>query len=250
MANYRRIALVTDFGIGPYIGQIRLLLAEALPTYPVIDLINDLKVFRPELAAYLIPALVRNMPDETIYLTVVDPGVGSDRLALAVEADGNLYIGPDNGLLALVVRRARNVRTYRVDWRPSVISNSFHGRDLFTPVAIAMAFDGTLERIPIDLSSLQGIDWPDDRLQIIYQDWYGNLITGVRAMMMRSDDFIYAGDQKIRYARTFCEVPIGTPFWYENAFGLVEIAVNQGCAAQALALRVGDDIMISQAINH
>ncbi len=77
MIPVERIALFTDFGAAsPYLGQIRLLLAQALPDLPVIDLISDLTPFRPDLAAYLLPALVRDMPQRTIYLGIVDPGVG------------------------------------------------------------------------------------------------------------------------------------------------------------------------------
>ena len=102
-----RIALVTDFGPGgPYVGQLKLRLSELVPGIPVIDLVSDLTPFRSDLAAYFLPALVRDIPNSTLYLCVVDPGVGGERAALAVLADGNWYVGPDNGLLAVVARRA------------------------------------------------------------------------------------------------------------------------------------------------
>jgi len=95
------IALVTDFGgASPYLGQMQLRLSGLLPRLPVIDLVSDLAPSRSDLAAYFLPALVRNMPARTLYLCVVDPGVGGERSALAVEADEDWYVGPDNGLPA------------------------------------------------------------------------------------------------------------------------------------------------------
>ena len=236
-----RIALVTDFGgSGPYLGQMKLRLSGLVPHIPVIDLISDLEPFRPDLAAYFLPALTRDMPAGTLYLCVVDPGVGGARGALAVEADGGWYVGPDNGLLASVARRANHVRILRIDWRPDKLSDSFHGRDLFAPVA-AMLCDGNYPRhTEIDSSEIAGSDWPDELNRIIYADHYGNLVTGIRAVRLDRQRRIRAGDRQIAYARTFCEVPPGRAFWYENSFGLVELAINQGDARGALGLEIGD----------
>lgn len=146
----------------------KLRFSELLPWLPVIDLVSDLAPFRADLAAYFLPALVRDMSARTLYLCVVDPGVGGERSALAVEADGDWYVGPDNGLLALVARRASKVRVLRVDWRPEVLSPSFHGRDLFAPVA-AILCDGRVPRCTeIDRDALIGNDWPHELAKVIF----------------------------------------------------------------------------------
>ncbi len=243
MAGYSRIALLTDFGAAsPYVGQLRLCLAAALPGISIIEVISDLPAFRPDLAAYLLPALVRDLPRGTLYLCVVDPGVGGDRLAIAVEADGNYFIGPDNGLLALVCRCALSSSVFRIDWRPEILSPSFQGRDLFAPVVISLTLGRPLAMTAFDPDSLQGAKWPDDLPSVIYQDSFGNLITGLRAALVQPGEMMDVRGQRIPRARTFNEVPPGTAFWYENAFGLVEIAVNQGSAALKLGLEVGDEI--------
>ncbi len=242
-----RIALVTDFGgTGPYVGQVKLRLSGLVPQVPVIDLISDLAPFRADLAAYLLPALVRDMPARTLYLCVVDPGVGGERSALAIEADGDWYVGPDNGLLALVARRASQARVLRIDWRPEVLSASFHGRDLFAPVAASLC-NGKLPRhTEIDQGALIGNDWPHELAKVIYADRYGNLITGIRAVDLGRDTRLRVSGRDIVYARTFCAVPPGQAFWYEDAFGLVELAVNQGDARRVLRLDLGDRIELSR----
>lgn len=245
MTGYNRIALLTDFGASsPYLGQIRLSLAESLPGIPVIDLISDLPAFRSDLAAYLLPALIRGMPRGTLYLGVVDPGVGGNRLAIALEADGNLFIGPDNGLLALVFRQAQSSSVQRIDWRPETLSPSFHGRDLFAPVAVALTLGYPLEMTPMDCANLQGAVWPEDIPQVIYKDAFGNLITGLRAAILQTSELVCVKGRRLQRARTFNEVQVGTAFWYENSFGLVELAVNQGSAAHELGLQVGDEIAL------
>jgi S-adenosylmethionine hydrolase len=247
MVTVQRIALVTDFGAaGPYVGQMKLRLGELAPTIPVMDLVSDLPPFRPDLAAYLLPALVRDTPAGTLYLCVVDPGVGGERLALSLWAGGNCFVGPDNGLLAIVARRAADSSLRRVDWRPPHLSESFHGRDLFAPVAAMLARGEDPGSGEIDPGAMTGIDWPDDLPHIVYADGYGNLMTGIRACQARRDALVHAGERALGFARTFCEVQPGTAFWYENALGLVELAVNQGRADRLLGLAPGDPVSLGK----
>jgi len=137
------IVLCTDFGpTGPYLGQVKAVLARAAPAVPVIDLFADLPAFAPRLSAYLLAAYADWFEAGDVILAVVDPGVGGPRGALVVEADGRWFVGPDNGLLELVLRRAERARCFAITWRPPALSATFHGRDLFAPVAARLA-DGT-----------------------------------------------------------------------------------------------------------
>ena len=242
----KRIALVTDFSAaGPYTGQLRLLLDGLLPGLPVLNLVSDLPPFRPDLAAYLLPQLLRDLPSGTLYLCVVDPGVGGERGALALELDDNWLVGPDNGLLAVTARRARELRCRRVDWRPQRLSDSFHGRDLFAPIAASLVEGIVLQGEDLAPEGMLGYDWPEESPRVIYADGYGNLCCGIRAQGVDRSSGIVAADRELRYARTFCEVPAETPFWYENSFGLVELAVNQGRADRLLGLQPGDEIYLA-----
>jgi S-adenosylmethionine hydrolase len=237
-----RIALVTDFGPGIYPGQVRGRLSALAPALPVIDLVHDLTPFRPDLAAYLLPALVRDMPSGTLYLCVVDPGVGGARAALAVAAGGDLLVGPDNGLLAPLVKRSPGAAVRRIDWQPAEPSASFHGRDWLAPAAARLALGQALATSPMDPAALVGADWPDELAAAVYVDRYGNVMTGMRAAGCPPQATIALAGRTLRSARTFCEVGPGEPFWYENALGLVEIAVNLGRADLELGLAPGDPI--------
>lgn len=242
----KRIALVTDFGPGIYTGQVRARISALVPHLGLIDLVDDLVPFRPDLAAYLLPALIRDMPRGTLYLCVVDPGVGGDRGALLVESREDCFLGPDNGLLSRVAQAGPDARAFRISWRPRELSASFHGRDWFAPAAARRCLGESLDLVPVEPRELVGAHWPDELPSIIYRDHYGNLMCGLRAATLPVDAKtrikVRAGGRTLDRARTFCEVPAGQPFWYENALGLVEIAVNRGRADRLLGLEPGDPI--------
>ncbi|WP_018953709.1 SAM hydrolase/SAM-dependent halogenase family protein [Thioalkalivibrio sulfidiphilus] len=235
--------LFTDFGIaGPYLGQVRAVLQVAAPARPVVDACADAPVFDARASAYLLASLVSFYPTDSIWLAVVDPGVGTERDGLILQADGRWFVGPDNGLLSRVASNAREVRLWRILWRPERLSSSFHGRDWFAPVAAELAQGRLPECIAMDPAGMQGYGWARDLAEVIYVDHYGNLVTGLRAEHLDRDALLLVGSLRIAYARTFARVPEGTAFWYENAFGLVEIAVNQGRADQRLGIGVGDEV--------
>lgn len=241
----RRIALMTDFGEGPYVGQIRLLLSSLAETVPTVSLMSDLPAFRPDLAACLLPGLIRRMPASTLYLCVVDPGVGGERGVLAASVGDDWLIGPDNGLLLPSIRRDAAASVFRVHWRPSELSDSFHGRDLFAPLAARMIQGDLPAASAAAWETLVGAEWPRTLAKVCYVDDYGNLISGLAADDLAAETVLRIAGRDIRFARTFCAVPTGTPFWYRNAFGLVEIAVNQGRADRMLKLAVGDDLPLA-----
>ncbi len=234
------IATFTDFGAeGPYLGQIKAVLQQSAPGVPVIDLFTDLPACAVKAAAYLLPAYSQYLPPGSICLCVVDPGVGSNRAAVAVEAGERWYVGPDNGLFSQIVRRADSPSAIEITWRPETLSNSFHGRDLFAPVCGMLASTGQVPGRRIDVGALRSPDWPPDLHEVVYLDHYGNAITGLRAGRLAPSARIEIAGMDCRYRRTFSDAAPDTPFWYANANGLVEIAVAGGSAASVLNLAVG-----------
>ena len=238
------IALFTDFGLeGPYTGQMKAVLARDAPGVPVIDLFADAPAGDAMSGAYLLAAYAAWWPAGTVFLCVIDPGVGSDRAAVIVQADGRWFVGPDNGLFELVTRHAGTVRSWETTWRPTSLSASFHGRDLFAPATAMLArgepppgSERPLGRRP---------DWPDDLPRIIYIDHYGNAMTGLRASGLAPTAGLTVGGRSLPRARVFADVPEGEPFWYENSNGLAEIAVNRGRADLLLSVHVGSVIEAS-----
>lgn len=240
------ILVFTDFGRrGPYVGQVEAVLAEAAPGVPVVELLSDAPAFDPRASAYLLAALVEPLPAGAVVLAVVDPGVGGPRRPMVLRAGGRWYVGPDNGLLALVARRAGDVSAWEITWRPERLSATFHGRDLFAPVAARLARGEPPPGEPLPPGDgLVGADWPDDLAEIVYVDGYGNAATGLRAGRLAAGARLEVAGRILGRARRFGERPEGEAFWYENSYGLAEIAANRASAAAALGLAPGQAVRV------
>ncbi|TWB38111.1 hypothetical protein FBZ90_113104 [Nitrospirillum pindoramense] len=277
------IFLYTDFGwSGPYVGQMRAALVARAPAgTPIIDLMHDAPAFDPlaagRLLAAILPATLAALPLVTIpavFLAVVDPGVGTHRRPLAIRLSGKLgrpvwLVGPDNGLFQPVIHdtiaTGGLAEAWEITWRPPVLSVSFHGRDLFAPVAARVA-EGrdmgdwarplAVDDLADDLAGAapSGERGEGDTVgngRILYIDGYGNGWTGLRPTgaldgSVAPDARLWVGGPEggraVEPARTFGAVPQGAAFWYVNSSGLVEIAVNQGRADEALGFTLGSPV--------
>ncbi len=235
------IVLFTDFGLaGPYIGQMKAVLAREAPHQPMIDLFSDAPAFEPKLSAYLLASYTMEFPLDTVFLCVVDPGVGSSRAPVIVRADGRWFVGPDNGLFNVVSMRARHAQWWDITWRPKQLSASFHGRDLFAPVAARLATRqqpaGNLRATPFQC------EWSADLPRVVYVDVFGNCMTGIRAGQLSEQAVLCVGERRIARASTFSDVRSGEALWYENSNGLAEIAANCARASDLLGLALGDPV--------
>lgn len=238
------IVLFTDFGLaGPYVGQLQAVLAQQAPGVAVIDLFHDVPNHDVRAAAYLLPAYAQGFPPATVFVGVVDPGVGSERPAVILKADHRWYVGPDNGLFEIMARRAQTREWREILWRPARLSASFHGRDLFAPVAAMLARGVMPESRPVTPVS-PVTAWPEDLAQVVYVDRFGNLLTGIRASTVSRAARIAIAGSELAYARTYAEGANGQAFWYENANGLVEIAVNRERADRRFGAVVGTPVDI------
>lgn len=185
------------------------------------------------------------MPDNTLFLAIVDPGVGGARLPLLVQTERHWFVGPDNGLFSQILRQAPNASVQAIDMHTERLSVSFHGRDLFAPAAAAVSRGGELPLLPIDTCDLVGGSWPVCLPEIIYIDHYGNAFSGIGADEIDEAALLSVAGVEIGHARTFSNANKGQPFWYRNSIGLVEIAVNQGRADLLLGLAIGQSLKIS-----
>jgi S-adenosylmethionine hydrolase len=236
------IALCTDFGLGgPYTGQVKAVLARMAPQVPVVDLFADLPAFSPQLAAYLLAAYALRFEPGDVIVAVVDPGVGSARRALVVEA-GLWLTGPDNGLFEPILRRATAWRAWSIAVPEQGIAATFHGRDVFAPAAARLALGELPQGPEVEPTRFSG--WPDDLPAVVYVDHYGNAMTGLRAASLAADTMLEVAGQRVARQRIFADVPPGEALWYENANGLAEIAVNGGSAAKTFGLAPGSPVLV------
>lgn len=253
------ILFFTDFGWhGPYIGQMHTAVVRYANTIPIIDLMHDAPAQDPKAAAYLLAALSPVMPEQCVCVGVVDPGVGTDRGAIVLQTGNRFFVGPDNGLFTITARQYRNPKWYRITWRPKSLSASFHGRDLFAPIAARIAartmpgietgssasaswMDGLVTEMPGPTFAPR---WADDIDEIIYIDGFGNCILGRRATTVDRTASICVAGETLRAAKTFGGVPESCGFWYVNSMGLVEIAVNKGNAAERFGMKIGTPVRV------
>lgn len=246
------IHVFTDYGLdGPYRGQLMGVLMRDAPEVQAVELMHDAPSRNPRRAAYLLGALSSEMAVGDICLAVVDPGVGGERPPVIVSVDGILYVGPGNGLFEILQRRANQAKAWKIDWRPERMSASFHGRDLFAPVAAMLARGNWPECTPLSDdwrgdAARPGADWPDDLAEAIYIDGFGNVMTGIRASGLVEGAMLEVKGKLFSRARSFGDVVESQGFWYANSLGLVEIAVNGGSAAAQYGVTVGAATLLRQ----
>ena len=174
---------------------------------------------------------------------MVDPGVGGSRPGVAVCADGCWYVGPNEGLFAILARRAKRVQCRELPAAMGV-SSSFHGRDVFAPVAAQLASGLRVEATDVPVACLDKPDWPEELLRVAYIDRYGNAITGMRASGVDASQTLLVNGQQLKSAQTFSDVGVGEAFWYANSNGLVEVAVNRGRGNRVLGVTVGTPLSL------
>ena len=237
------IVLFTDFGIrDPYVGQIKARLAEQAPGQIVVDLLHEVPDYNPHAGAHLLSAFVSGFQPGSVFLAVVDPGVGTPRDGVVVMAGGRWYVGPDNGLLSIVAARNTDTRLWRINWQPEDLSPTFHGRDVFAVIAAEIA------RGEFPTSKLSQIDKLEvefgagELSRVIYIDHFGNAWVGVRNVP--KDARVSAAGKLFKYSESFGFVGKGEGFWFNNSVGLLELAVNRGNAATSFGLKVGDVVQV------
>lgn len=240
------IALLTDFGArDPYVAAMKGVLA-ARTDVPVADLTHDIAPFDVVEAAWFLRTVVSFWPAGTIFVAVVDPGVGTERKIVAAKEEGRLFLAPDNGLLSLVLTEASEIRSVenRELFLPSG-STTFHGRDRFAPVAAALATGLPFSDTGPPLTSIVRIayeppDYGPDTAQgrIMAVDRFGNLITDIERARLPFDEYeLHARDLVIdRIESSYGDAAPG-PFLIVGSSGCIEISVANGSAAEQLRLR-------------
>ncbi|AJC72102.1 Sam Hydroxide Adenosyltransferase [Thermococcus guaymasensis DSM 11113] len=252
------ITLTTDFGLSsPYVGEMKVAMLRVNPDAKLVDVTHAVTRHSILEGSFVMEQVVKYSPPGTVHVGVVDPGVGTERRAVVIEGDQWLVV-PDNGLATLPLKHINPRRAWGIDferikrftgWR---ISSTFHGRDVFGPVGAliekGVSPEEFAEEIPLD--SLVKLDIEPRKegdlwvLKVIYVDDFGNVILNLedyeRPKAVELPDF----GLKILYLDTYGQVKPGELLALPGSHDYLEIAVNQGSAAERLGLRVGDEVRV------
>ncbi len=251
------IALLTDFGMAdPYAGVVKGVLLSVNPGLKLIDITHEIGPQDVHQAAFVLGESYNFMPPGTIFLAVVDPGVGTSRRGIILEAGGYTFVAPDNGLLTLPMLFEKDwccVEIRNSDYFLKPVSSTFHARDVFAPVAAYLAAGKALESFGPSVSDPVRLEFPrpkemDGKIrgEVIYVDRFGNLITNIPRELLER-----AGGQIVRikgtslpFVVTYSDVEPGRAAALVGSSNLLEIAVNQGRAVDLLNAAIGETVDI------
>ena len=251
------ITLTTDFGLSdPYVAMMKGVILSINPSARLVDVTHQIGTGSISQAALLIRETFSYFPGGTVHLAVVDPGVGSNRRLLALEAADHFFVGPDNGLFWPVFHDfegAKAVQLTQSRYFLQSITPTFHGREIFAPVAAHLSLGLSLPSLGPAVRDLTKLTTPQPRIEagvlcgeIIRTDHFGNLVTNISGkeltnFLQSASPRIEAGKLVIRKLnRIYADCEEGEPLALINSSGLLEIAVNLGRASEYIGLNNGE----------
>lgn len=244
--------LLTDFGNDFAVASIRGVLLKEAPECTIIDIDHTIDKFNLISAAFIIDKVHRFFPDETIFICIVDPGVGSERQPIYLHANNQHFFGPNNGIFHALLKNDPHAFAYLIDESKfDIASNTFHGRDLFSPAAAAFAHGNQDFLQPIEKNQLEVLSELDNQTIISFIDSFGNIKTNIqlsenptqqdRSAMVTINNI----SAIIPVTTTFSNVPQGQLLAYKGSNNTLEIAVNLGSAAQFFGAKAGNSVQFN-----
>jgi len=253
------VTLCTDFGTADgYVAAMKGVILGIAPEAKLVDISHSVERQSVSEGAFVLQSAFHYFPQGTIHLVVVDPGVGSGRRGVAVCARGHCFVAPDNGVLSYVLLGAASfeavILTASASWRAQV-SHTFHGRDVFAPVAAHLANGVPLSSLGHRVTDLVCLKLPTPRLcadgtivgRVIHVDHFGNLVTSIPATMLsRERDWrVTVGRVTVGgLATTYHSVGTGDVLALVGSHGNMEIAVREGSAAKTLGVGIGEQVLV------
>lgn len=256
------ITLMSDFGLrDPYVAEMKAVLLGICPEATIVDISHEIEKFNIRMGAYVLACAAPYFPKGTIHVAIVDPSVGTKRKPILIRAKGACFVGPDNGVLTLAAKKSGVRCIYEIASQkitPPRISQTFHGRDVFAPVAARLA-NGTQ---PKELGSrISKMAMPDfGRIarkknmtvgEVSYIDDFGNIVTNFERRELegmvtaRMIDIRVADSKlKLKLCKTYADVEEYWPLALVGSHGFLEISVNQGNAAEQLKAKEGDKAIL------
>jgi S-adenosylmethionine hydrolase len=252
------ISLTTDFGAADhYVGVMKAVILGIAPGARIVDVSHEVRPFEVTDGAWLIAQAARWFPPKSIHVVVVDPGVGSARRPILAEAGGQFFVAPDNGVLSMVLEslppsreKVRHITAARYFLQP--LSQTFHGRDIFAPVAAHLAAGVPPARFGKRIHDHLRLDFFRPRRTgkrvwtglVLHVDRFGNLVTNFRldefpGLPARSFELNVGLDKLTRLAHNFAEAPPGELVAIVGSAGYLEVVANQASAAKRLGCGAG-----------
>lgn len=259
------VTLLTDFGTADYfVGALKGAVLASNPEARVVDITHEVPPYDVESGAFTLRAAFETFPAGTVHVVVVDPGVGSPRRAIAVKGRGHTFVGPDNGLFGLIYERVRPFRVFQLtnaSYFRSEVSPTFHGRDIFAPVAGALSRGVSAEELGpevfdfVRLPSAASERAADGTLvgAVLHVDRFGNVVTNITPAELNDETIArgarlrIAGREVRRFRRFFAEdvEGAGEPFAVWGSAGLLEVAIFRDSAARVLGVKRGDKVEVN-----
>jgi len=262
----RIITLTTDFGTSDwFVGTMKGVILAIHPRANIVDLTHEIPAGGIRAGAFALAASCKYFPKQTIHVAVVDPGVGGPRKAIAVQTADYTFIGPDNGVLSFAlakenIKAIHQLTNEKLFLKP--VSQTFHGRDVFAPVAAHLSKGLPLHRVGAKSNDFTRLPWPEPRRsgaalagEIIHIDRFGNAITNVgRSHVTELDcsncEILVRQKRLCALASFYDAVKPGSPVAVLGSSGFLEIAVNGSSAAGCYKLAVGDAIIVRPSRRH
>ena len=255
------ITLMTDFGQKDgYVAAMKGVILSIAPEVQLVDITHSIAPQDVLEAAFVLASAAPYFPQDAIHLIVVDPGVGSARRALAVKTSQGIYVAPDNGVLAPSLKSEPPAAIISLTnerfWRTLDPSRTFHGRDIFAPVAAHLAGGTPIERMGDEVQTIEGLELPkviEDangtmRGKIVHVDHFGNLISNIaESALERNMRVQIRGEEIGQVQQTYAHVAPGEPVALVGSHGYLEIAIRNGNAAERLGARRGSQVTLRKS---
>lgn len=236
--------ILTDFGLDFAVASMKSLILKNIPNAKIIDIDHDIKKFSIASGAFILESIFKYLPENSIIIAVIDPGVGTERKPIAIKYNNSFLVGPDNGIFNYFLNK--NIETFEIDINKfSVESVTFHGRDLFIPAAIEIFYNRYLCLKPINKNILKKCDLLNEKKIITFIDSFGNLKTNIKIdkdnicclkLSLRNCDYL------LKFSKTFGLVKKNEVFSYLGSNNTLEIAKNLGNAKEFFKCSVEDEI--------
>ncbi len=256
------ITLTTDFGlVDPYVAEMKAVILEINPNARIVDVSHQIEKFNIRMGAYVLAAASRYFPKGTVHVAVIDPGVGTKRKPILIETKNSFFIGPDNGLLALAAKNQGIRHVYEIanpKFMLPRISATFHGRDIFAPVAAFLSkgihpteFGPEIRSIVVPKFAETVRKGNAFMGEVIHVDGFGNIVTNfaekhLKALNVKADVCIKIKNTELplKLCKAYAEVEAQKPLAIIGSHDFLEISINMGNAAETFNVKVGDKVKL------